>query len=410
MMNSLGEGRFGPGEARAAAGGNGVVGGRPQLLRAMNEESVLYALRRSGPLVRADLTRWCGLSKPTVGLTLANLERAGLVRAAGHHRGDRGPSATLYEANPGAGCVLALDVGREYLRGALCDLGGGVLARGDRRAHSAGGHARTAQAIDLASAMAGAAGVPLAAVTQAVVGSPGIYDPGKDAVILARGLPGWGYAGVGAQLRAALGARTVLENDINLAALAERDIGHGRVVATFAFVSVGTGIGMGLVVGGRLHKGAHGAAGEIAFLPLSTDVPVDVSDARRRGPLEAAASAAGVVRAARQAGLTGRLSARSVFEAAVSGDAGAAGAVNRAATLVAQAIAAVVLVADPGLVVLGGGIGSAPGFADRVAERLRTLVPVAPEVRVSAMGAEATVTGGLRLGIDLAWKALLDRS
>jgi predicted NBD/HSP70 family sugar kinase len=166
---------------------------------------------------------------------------------------------------------------------------------------------------------------------------------------------------------------------------------------------------MGLVVDGQLHKGAHGAAGEIGFLPIGGEGPVDVSDARRRGPLEAAASAAGVVRLAREHGMARRLSARQVFETASMGDGTATKVVQHEASLVARAVAAVILVADPDLVVLGGGIGCAPGFVEAVATELRWLVPTPPALRVSAMGGEATVEGGLRLGIDIAWQRVLAR-
>jgi predicted NBD/HSP70 family sugar kinase len=401
-----------PGTVTAAGGAveaGGVVAGRPQLLRAMNEESLVNALRRSGPLMRADLTRVCGLSKPTVGLGLANLERDGLVRLAGRRRGVRGPSAVLYEVNPEAGFVLAVDVGREFVRGALADLGGTVRSRGHRSVHAARSRGLLSELIGLAAELAQEAGVSREAVTDVVVGSPGVYDHRRDALILAGGLPGWGHASVVTDLRRAFGPNMVLENDINLAALAERDHGHGRGVDTFAFISVGTGIGMGLVLAGRLHKGAHGLAGEIGFLPLGGEGPVDASDARRRGTLEAAASAAGVVRAAHRHGMSGRVSARRVFEAAAAGDKAAAAAVAEEAGLVARAVAAASLVADPDLVVLGGGIGSAPGFAEAVAAELRLLLPTPPDLRVSAMGGEATVEGGLRLGIDRAWRRVLDR-
>jgi predicted NBD/HSP70 family sugar kinase len=412
---SLSHRAAGPPAAHAVAQTNGIVAGRPQLLRAMNEESLLSALRRSGPLMRADLTRACGLSKPTVGVGLVNLERDGLVRVAGRRTGVKGPSALLYEVNPDAGYVLALDVGKEYLRGALADLAGAVRSRGDRRVHAARSAARITELISLAAELADGAAVARSEVTQVVVGSPGIYDRRRDALVLAAGLPGWGQPGVMAELRRALGPSTVVENDINLAALAERDHGHGRDVGTFAFVSVGTGIGMGLVIGGRLHKGVHSAAGEIGFLPFSSEGPssrddmVDVSDARRRGPTEAAVSAAGVVRAARRYGMRGRLSARRVFEAAAAGEEVAMAVVAEEAGLVARAIASVVLVADPDLVVLGGGIGSAPGFAEAVGADLRKLVPVVPDLRVSALGGEVTVEGGLRLGIDMAWRRVLNQ-
>ncbi|HXW79837.1 MAG TPA: ROK family protein [Acidimicrobiales bacterium] len=394
----------------AVAETGGVVAGRPQLLRAMNEESLLNALRKRGPLMRADLTRVSGLSKPTVGLGLANLEREGLVRVAGRRTGVRGPAALLYDVNPEAGFVLALDVGKEYLRGAVADLAGAVRWRGNRRVHGARGQARVSELVSLASELLAASGVTQAAITQVVVGSPGIYDRRRDVLLLTGGLPGWGQPGVMAELRRAFGPTTVVENDINLAALAERDHGYGRQVSTFAFVSVGTGIGMGLVLDGQLHKGMHGAAGEIGFLPLGGEDVIDVSDARRRGPMEAAVSAAGVVRAARRRGMTGRLTARRVFEAAAAGDNLALSVVSDEAVLVAKAVAAVSLVADPELIVLGGGIGSAPGFAEAVASELFKLVPSAPDVRVSAMGGEAIVEGALRLAIDMGWRQVLDRS
>ncbi len=305
--------------------------------------------------------------------------------------------------------MLAVDVGREFVRGAVADLAGLVRSRGRRNVHTAKGHDRVSELIGLAAELAECARVPRDAITDVVVGSPGVYDPRRDALTLAAALPGWEHASVVADLRRAFGPHMVLENDINLAALAERDHGHGRDVGTFAFVSVGTGIGMGLVLGGRLHKGVHGAAGEIGFLPLGELGPVDASDARRRGTLEAAASAAGVVRAARRHGMSGRISARQVFEAAAAGDEAAVAVVAEEAALVARAVAAVSLVADPDLVVLGGGIGSAPGFAEAVAGELGRLLSTAPDVRVSAMGGEATVEGGLRLGIDRAWQRALHR-
>ena len=197
----------------------------------------------------------------------------------------------------------------------------------------------------------------------------------------------------------------MVENDVDAAAVAERDHGHGRDVSTFAFVSVGTGIGMGLILDGKLHRGAHGAAGEIAFLPLA-DGQLDPRDARRRGALESAASSAAVVRAARQAGARFR-SARSVFAAAAEGDARAREVVAGEAAIVARALAAIVAVVDPELIVLGGGIGRAPGFAAEVSARLASLSPVVPEVRVSALAEDAVVDGCLAVGGDQLWARVL---
>jgi predicted NBD/HSP70 family sugar kinase len=379
---------------------------RPQLLRALNEQLLLNHIRQLGRCSRADLARLSGLSKPTVSLALANVERAGLVREAGQRTGVPGRSAVLYEIRPGAGYVLGLDIGRQYLRSALADLTGEVLARSSVRSHASSVTGRVDELAALADEVCGVAGVSRASVTQTVIGSPGVYDPGRNAITLPGSLAGWGSPAVLRELRAAFGEQVVLENDVDAAALAERDHGHGSEFGTFAFVSIGTGIGMGLVIDGKLHRGVHGAAGEIAYMPISDGHGVHAGDARRRGTLEAAGSASAIVRAARQAGMRGVVSARRVFEAAASGDDRAAAVVAGAAVLAAKAVCAVVTVVDPELVVLGGGIGQAPGFAAAVTAELRKLAPVMPDVRVSALGNYAVVDGCLASGGSLAWQRL----
>ena len=385
----------------------GAAGGSParqQLIRALNEQLLLGYIRSAGEVSRPDLARMSRLSKPTVSLTLSNLERAGLIRTSGLRTGAPGRAATLYEVRPEAGYVLALDAGSEFLRGAVSDLSGTPRARSSLRTDATTGSERVVQLRQLAKGLCADAGIDLADVTQTVLGSPGVYDPKRDALRLAGALPEWDEPSVLAALRSTFGPSLRLENDVNAAALAEQAHGHGRGVSDFAFVSVGTGIGLGLVIGGRLHRGAHGAAGEIGFLPLPSGHPGDARDARRRGPLEAAASAAGIVRAARRAGLTGRITARSVFAAAESGDRRAGSVVATEAQLVAKALSSVVAVADPELVVLGGGIGQADGFLAGVAREVRRLAPVVPELRVSALGTDAVVDGCLAAGLDRAWK------
>jgi predicted NBD/HSP70 family sugar kinase len=160
---------------------------------------------------------------------------------------------------------------------------------------------------------------------------------------------------------------------------------------------------MGLVLGGQLLRGAHGVAGEIAYMPLSGGAGADEHEARKRGTLESAASASGVVRAARHGGMGGPVSARRVFAAAASGDERAMGVVAEEARLIAKTICAVITVVDPDLIVLGGGIGRAPGFAELVTGELEPIAPVMPAIRVSALGTDAVVDGCLAAGTELAW-------
>ena len=378
---------------------------RPPLIRAMNEQLLIGHIRDLGPISRADLARLSGLSKPTVSLALATVERAGLVRR-GQRTGVPGRSARLYEVRPDAGYVLGLDIGHKYIRGALADLACGILSASAIPSRASSVRGRVGELIQLADELCARAGIPRQAVTQTVIGSPGVYDPRRNSMALTGGLPGWDRPAVLADLRAAFGQSLVVENDVDAAALAERTHGHGRDADSFAFVSVGSGIGMGLVVGGRLHRGMHGVAGEIAYLPISGGQGADPGDARRRGPLEAAASAPAVVRAARRAGMRGQVSARRVFEAAAAGDERAAAVVAGEAELVARVLCCVVTIVDPALIVLGGGVGQAPGFAALVTRELEQIAPVMPEVRVSALGSDVVVHGCLAAGAELAWKQL----
>jgi predicted NBD/HSP70 family sugar kinase len=391
-------------DAQAAPG---MQPARPQLIRTMNEQLLLNQIRQLGLCSRADLARLSGLSKPTVSLALANVQRSGLVRTAGQRTGVPGRSAVLYEIRPEAGYVLGLDIGHEYLRGAVTDLTGEIRAKAESRCTAASVRKRVSELIKLADGICSAAGIARDQVTQTVLGTPGVYDPRLDAITLTGGMAGWDRPAVLADLRRAFGANVAVENDTDAAALAEREHGHGREFASFVFVSIGTGIGMGLVLGGQLHRGAHGVAGEIAFLPIIEGPSKDVADdeVRRRGTLEAGGSAAAIVRAGRKAGLTAQ-SARQVFAAAAAGEQRAAAIVSAEARLVAKAICAIIAVVDPGLVVLGGGIGQAPGFAATVGTELAQIAPVLPELRVSALGTSAVVDGCLASGADLAWRRL----
>ncbi|HEV2241685.1 MAG TPA: ROK family protein [Streptosporangiaceae bacterium] len=396
-----------PSVSAQAAQVNGQAA-RPQLIRALNEQLLLGHIRQVGPCSRADLARISGLSKPTVSQALANVERSGLVRIAGQRTGVPGRSALLYEIRPDAGFVLGLDIGQNYLRGALADLTGEVRAKHSAKTRASSVRGRVTELIGLADSLCADAGVARSAITQTVIGSPGVYDPRRGAMALTGGLAGLlSRPAVLAGLREAFGPDLVLENDVDAAALAEQARGHGREFSSFAFVWIGTGIGLGLVLDGKLHRGAHGVAGEIAYMPISEPQGADEQDARRRGTLEAAGSAPAVVRAARRAGMRGPVSALRVFEAAARGDERAAAVVAAEARLVAKAISAVVTVVDPALVVLGGGIGQAPGFAAAVTAELRGLAPVLPEVRVSALGTDAVIDGCLASGAELAWTRLI---
>src|ERR1700749_4822159 len=198
---------------------SGLFAARPALIRALNEQLLLDPIRSSGPYSRADLARASGLSKPTVSLALANLERAGLIRAARPAPGMPGRTALLYEVRPEAGFVLGLDIGLRYLRGAVADLAGQVRVRLSVPVRAATLAERVAELVALADGLCARVGIPRAEVTQTVVGSPGVYDPQRNLMALTGGLPDWDQPEAVARLRAAFGPGGAIENDVDAGAL-----------------------------------------------------------------------------------------------------------------------------------------------------------------------------------------------
>lgn len=396
-------------EGRISLDDQSFAGGTPSLLRAINERTVLELVRRLGPVSRAQIARESMLSKPTVSQALAALLDSNLVREAGRTSGGRGPAALLYELNPRAGWVIGIDVGRAFVRAAIANLSGDIVARRDQRTRIRSSEALIAEIGEIAHGLASEAGIRWRDVTFATVGSPGVIEPSTGQVALAYALPGWGREGVVDAVQRELGTKIAFENDVNLAALGERWHGLGKGLDHFVFLHVGTGVGAGLILNGELFRGASGAAGEVAYLPLVDD-PRDRAF-RRRGALDTVAGAAGVVETARRLRMAPPLSSKKVFAAARRGDRIARKVVEREAELIALAIASIVLVVDPELVILGGGIGANGDLLIEPVEReLAALSPIRPRIEVSALGEEATLHGAVYVALERAQDQLFSRA
>jgi predicted NBD/HSP70 family sugar kinase len=379
--------------------------GQPSLLRAINLRAVFDRVASGGPVAATGIAQATGLSKPTVSEVLRQLLDLGLIGKVGRTRGQVGPSAQLYDVDPGCGWVLAIDVGQQWVRAVAADLSGKVIGRADERARRRSSRQMLDQIDAVVAAVAAEAGPGARYV--AVVGTPGVLRPGDSHLALAPQLPGWERPEVVRELRQRLGAPVVFENDVNLAAIGELAKGAGRGVRDFVLISIGTGVGMAVVLNGALHRGAAGLAGEIGYLPVGTLDAVDaghVGTHWQQGPFERSVGSRAVLDLAEEAGMRSASSAAAVIDAARAGDPTAAGVVEVIAARLAYGVAAVSAVLDPELVLLGGGIGTGAGqlLIGPLRRRLEAISPLRPRLAVSDLGSGAVLEGAVVEGVRLA--------
>jgi predicted NBD/HSP70 family sugar kinase len=254
------------------------------------------------------------------------------------------------------------------------------------------------------------AGIEVTRLSALVIGSPGVVDPRTGDPRLAVNLPAW-HEGALDALKDAWRKPVVIENDVNLAAMAERADGAAAGADDFVLVWLGVGLGLATILGGQLHRGTAGAAGEIGYLPvhgapLHTDIRHPAS-----GGFQSLAGGSAVRELAAKHGFAAQTPAEAV-RAAVSavGEPGNAGAfLGELAHRVAVGVASVCVVLDPGLVVLGGEVGRAGGtaLADRVAAAVASIWPSRPRVVPTGVPGEPVLRGAMLAAVSQARAALL---
>jgi predicted NBD/HSP70 family sugar kinase len=370
----------------------------PPLLKDLNQRTVLETIRASAPVSRAEISRRVGISKPTVSLAIQSLLDSGLVREAAE--GPDGPSygAIFFEPVPEAALVLGFDLGGRFLRGAICDLRGTIRARQDVEVGGGDAESMLDVIASLRVQLVEAAGLADALIDGVVVGVPGVVKAESDRIDLATSVAGLEGVGFRAALRERLELPVTLENDVNLAALGEQWQGVARGVDDFVFLSIGTGMGAGLVLRGELHRGRNGAAGEVDFALVGLAQDVD--------PCAGAIStytAHLVAESAPATALRPPYDARDIFAAARAGDAFAHDVVEEVARRIALHLVPIAAVTDVSLAVLGGGLGANGDLLlGPVRELLRGWIPYPPEVAVSSLGEAAVLTGALAVGLRAA--------
>jgi predicted NBD/HSP70 family sugar kinase len=376
--------------------------GTPSLLRELNDRAALDLLLGGELLTRSQISEYTGVSKVTVSQMLTRLEERGLVTIAGEQAGGRGPNAALYSVVPSSAYVAGLYVDFDLVSAAVADVTGRRVAEVSGNPNGVDDPVELVRGtMERACARAGLEVTRLSAL---VIGSPGVVDPRTGDPRLAVNLPAW-HEGALAALRDAWHKPVVIENDVNLAAMAERAAGAAAGAEDFVLVWLGVGLGLAAILGGQLHRGTAGAAGEIGYLPvhgapLHTDIRHPAS-----GGFQSLAGGSAVRALAARHGITAPTPAEAV-QAAVSDK---SAFLDELAHRVAVGVASVCVVLDPGLVVLGGEVGKAGGaaLADRVAEEVAAICPARPRVVPTGVPGEPVLRGAMLAALAQARAALL---
>ena len=311
-------------------------------------------LRLQGQVSQADIARATGLSRTTVSTLVAELRESGLVLDADskpdRERGGR-PGVQLVLRNP-AKVVVGIDFGHSHVGVAVADLGHNLLAE---RIHELDVNRQAVQALDRAAHMfrevLDRVGADRTSVLGAGIGIPGPVDRARGTAGSATILPGWVGLRIASEMEERLGVPVQIENDANLGALAELTWGAGRDCSNFAYIKAATGIGAGIVIDGRLLRGATGTAGEIGHTTLDEAGPLCYCG--NRGCLETVASGPAIVQ------LVGpmngeRLTLARIVELASAGDLRCRRAVADAGREIGVSVAGLCNLINPERVIVGG--------------------------------------------------------
>ncbi|MER7228525.1 ROK family transcriptional regulator [Streptomyces rubradiris] len=394
--------------------------GTPRVLRAMNDRAALDLLLAHGPLSRTRIGKLTGLSKPTASQLLARLEAAGLVRATGTSEGRPGPNAQLYAIDPAVAYAAGLDVTPQRIRAAVADITGRTV--GEYELSTPG--RRPAQPVvrqvtDALDGAVKAAGLARSDVHRLVIGTPGAFDPGTGRLRYASHLPGWHSPALLDELAAALPMPVEYENDVNLAAVAEQRLGAARGHEDFVLLWNQEGLGAALVLGGRLHRGWTGGAGEVGFLPVpGAPLVRHVTRANSGGYQELAGSQA-LPGLARDLGISdvppgphAEAAALLVARAADHADGPHRELLRAYATRLATGLASLVSVLDPELVVLSGSALTAGGEVLRalVQAELAELAATRPRLVVGEVREHPVLRGALESALAATRDEVFDTS
>ena len=382
---------------------------RPSHLRQVNARGLLRLLRKHNPCSKADLVRLSGLSAPTVSSAVSYLETQGLIENLGEGESSGG--------RPSHGCVVGVDIGGTRLRMMLADLNGTVITQWSTQFSE---KQKTPKAVcarmhEGLKAMCQESGMPLRKVLHLTAGAPGITNVHTGVVISAPNLKAWDDVPLRAMIEKQTGIPALIENDTNLAAVGEHWHGASAGMDDFIFVALGTGVGAGIFLQGRLHHGSAWSAGEIGYMGVN-GLPREALRVRSIGQMERTIGGAGIeregLRVLKRSGKGGKtvlakLRAPQIFDLAQDGDPLAEEVLRYAARVLADCLASLALLLDPETIILGGGVGSHPELCRCTQKLLEQNEFARPTLVASSLGTQAQLHGAISMSLSAIESTLL---
>lgn len=367
------------------------------LSRRLTMSSIVQAITTYGPISRASVAKMTGYSKQTVSEIVGSLEKDGWVQTVGRTEGSVGRRAVVYEIVPDAALVASIDLGGTKVRVALCNLAGAVVVESTEPTTQEGGQAVVDQIATIIVNTARKNNIASEKVRVAVVGVPGVLDAKTGNIKFAPNIQGIDKIDFMGSLHERLGIEVLVENDVNLAALGEHWMTRQGERDDLVFLSIGTGIGAGLVIGGQLVRGAAGAAGEIGYIPFGAD-PYE-AESKQVGALERVTATRAILD--EYARLSGsKKTVPEIFEASLKGDTIATDVLRSAASYIARTVASIAAVVDPACVIIGGSIGSRSELIEMIEAEINRCFPRSIPVEASVLGNHAALAGGASVALS----------
>jgi predicted NBD/HSP70 family sugar kinase len=354
--------------------------------------AVLQLLFSNRDLSRAHISRVSGLSKQTISSVMADLENAHLVEETGITEGGVGRRAQTYRLSPRAGFAVGIDLGGTNFRSGLVDFSGNVL--GELNVETP--HSSVDELLQIMSKTISQlfknANVPVSELAQIVIGIPGAVNPATGVISNAPNLEYLDNLVLSNLIQAKFDVPTLVENDVNVAALGELEKSKTE---DFGFIAIGTGVGMGLILDGELRRGFNGGAGEIGYLPLGENV----NQLSKEGHFEELIGGHAIEsRYLKQ--VKSKKTLIEIFESASKGDLISKKIVDELGSNIALGIRAICSVLDLGEIILGGGIGSREDLYSKIVEELQRTMQNPPSVKISTLGARAGLVGAMSYALS----------